>query len=255
MTFRVRKMKRKCCRGLPTQDFVVLAHEPSAAVRNAYHDADDLVILGGVTLLGGAYAFCRARACVSYARNSGLTMRDVESASLRIAERHGSEEFAIAPSRLSDIGRTGCAQGFIAHPVPKTEQGGVPHVHTANLDRVLKSETQYDALHVYQAHEEGFYVLEGELEFTVGSKKIRACGAVGTTHILGSDRPNPQQRLHHRLPCAAETAPTTVPYIVCHSLEIGSNTGDGRSPSRCECMLCGARSSRHTKKAGLFAAG
>ena len=33
----------------------------------------------------------------------GLTMRDVENASLRIAERHGNEEFAVAPSRLSDI--------------------------------------------------------------------------------------------------------------------------------------------------------
>lgn len=33
----------------------------------------------------------------------GLTMRDVETASQRIAERHGNEEFAIPPSRLSDI--------------------------------------------------------------------------------------------------------------------------------------------------------
>jgi transcriptional regulator with XRE-family HTH domain len=33
----------------------------------------------------------------------GLTMRDVENASLRIAERHGNEEFAVPPSRLSDI--------------------------------------------------------------------------------------------------------------------------------------------------------
>ena len=33
----------------------------------------------------------------------GLTMRDVEHASLRIAERHSNEEFAIPPSRLSDI--------------------------------------------------------------------------------------------------------------------------------------------------------
>lgn len=33
----------------------------------------------------------------------GLTMREVENASARIAERHGSEEFLIAPSRLSDI--------------------------------------------------------------------------------------------------------------------------------------------------------
>jgi transcriptional regulator with XRE-family HTH domain len=33
----------------------------------------------------------------------GLTMRDVESASARIAERHGSEEFLVGPSRLSDI--------------------------------------------------------------------------------------------------------------------------------------------------------
>ena len=33
----------------------------------------------------------------------GLTMRDVETASTDIATRHKSEEFAIAPSRLSDI--------------------------------------------------------------------------------------------------------------------------------------------------------
>jgi len=33
----------------------------------------------------------------------GLTIRDVEAASGRIAARHGSEDFAISPSRLSDI--------------------------------------------------------------------------------------------------------------------------------------------------------
>ena len=33
----------------------------------------------------------------------GPTMREVESASLRTAERHGSDEFAVCPSRLSDI--------------------------------------------------------------------------------------------------------------------------------------------------------
>jgi len=33
----------------------------------------------------------------------GLTMREVESASVRIAERHGNDEFEICPSRLSDI--------------------------------------------------------------------------------------------------------------------------------------------------------
>jgi hypothetical protein len=33
----------------------------------------------------------------------GLTMRDVENASSRIAERHRNEEYAIPPSRLSDI--------------------------------------------------------------------------------------------------------------------------------------------------------
>ena len=33
----------------------------------------------------------------------GLTMRDVETASARIAQRHGNDEFAIPPSRLSDI--------------------------------------------------------------------------------------------------------------------------------------------------------
>jgi transcriptional regulator with XRE-family HTH domain len=33
----------------------------------------------------------------------GLTMRDVENATLRIAERHGNDEFIVSPSRLSDI--------------------------------------------------------------------------------------------------------------------------------------------------------
>jgi transcriptional regulator with XRE-family HTH domain len=33
----------------------------------------------------------------------GLTMREVETASERIARKHGNEEFAISPSRLSDI--------------------------------------------------------------------------------------------------------------------------------------------------------
>ena len=33
----------------------------------------------------------------------GLTMRDVENASLSISEKHGSEEYLIPPSRLSDI--------------------------------------------------------------------------------------------------------------------------------------------------------
>ena len=33
----------------------------------------------------------------------GLTMREVESASVRIAERHANDEFAVTPSRLSDI--------------------------------------------------------------------------------------------------------------------------------------------------------
>jgi len=33
----------------------------------------------------------------------GLTMRDVETASTAIADRHKSDEFSIPPSRLSDI--------------------------------------------------------------------------------------------------------------------------------------------------------
>ena len=33
----------------------------------------------------------------------GLTMREVESASIRIAEKHGNDEFTVSPSRLSDI--------------------------------------------------------------------------------------------------------------------------------------------------------
>ena len=37
----------------------------------------------------------------------GLTMREVETGSARIAERHTNDEFAISPSRLSDIGTKG----------------------------------------------------------------------------------------------------------------------------------------------------
>jgi transcriptional regulator with XRE-family HTH domain len=33
----------------------------------------------------------------------GLTMRDVENASMRIAEKHRNDEFAVPPSRLSDV--------------------------------------------------------------------------------------------------------------------------------------------------------
>lgn len=33
----------------------------------------------------------------------GLTMRDVETASMRLAARHGNDEYVISPSRLSDI--------------------------------------------------------------------------------------------------------------------------------------------------------
>ena len=33
----------------------------------------------------------------------GLTMRDVESASAQIADKHGNDEFSIPPSRLSDV--------------------------------------------------------------------------------------------------------------------------------------------------------
>jgi len=42
----------------------------------------------------------------------GLTMRDVETASARIAEKHGNDEFAIAPSRLSDIETKGVIPSF-----------------------------------------------------------------------------------------------------------------------------------------------
>src|SRR4029077_7893648 len=54
--------------------------------------------------------FCRRGAMFSGGQNLrglreqlGLTMRDVESASARIAEKHGNDEFAIPPSRLSDV--------------------------------------------------------------------------------------------------------------------------------------------------------
>jgi transcriptional regulator with XRE-family HTH domain len=33
----------------------------------------------------------------------GLTMRDVETASMRIAQKHGNDEYAMPPSRLSDV--------------------------------------------------------------------------------------------------------------------------------------------------------
>jgi len=51
----------------------------------------------GVSMLS---AGCKLR---NLRENLGLTMRDIESASARLATRHGNEEFAIPPSRLSDI--------------------------------------------------------------------------------------------------------------------------------------------------------
>src|SRR3989442_10615682 len=41
----------------------------------------------------------------------GLTMRDVESASMRLAARHGNDEFVINPGRLSDIETKGLVPG------------------------------------------------------------------------------------------------------------------------------------------------
>jgi transcriptional regulator with XRE-family HTH domain len=57
------------------------------------------------------FQFRKGRACIVTAglnlrasrERLGLTMREVESASARIAERHGNDEFAVSPSRLSDI--------------------------------------------------------------------------------------------------------------------------------------------------------
>jgi mannose-6-phosphate isomerase-like protein (cupin superfamily) len=46
--------------------------------------------------------------------------------------------------------------------------------------------------HVHREHEEGFYVLEGELEFTVGEDKVRAPAAtfvmvpIGVPHTFGN---------------------------------------------------------------------
>ena len=42
----------------------------------------------------------------------GLTIRDVEAASSRIAARHGSEDFLVSPSRLSDIETKGILPNF-----------------------------------------------------------------------------------------------------------------------------------------------
>ena len=44
----------------------------------------------------------------------GLTMRDVENSSARIADRYRNEEFSIPPSRLSDIE----TKGILAEHLP-----------------------------------------------------------------------------------------------------------------------------------------
>lgn len=48
----------------------------------------------------------------------GLTVRKVESASARIAERHGNDEFSVSPSRLSDIETKGLVPQHLPRLLP-----------------------------------------------------------------------------------------------------------------------------------------
>ena len=68
----------------------------SMHVTCCYHYHDRKPVEGGQMLSAG-------RNLRVVREQLGLTMRDVECASVRIAERHKNEEFAVAPSRLSDI--------------------------------------------------------------------------------------------------------------------------------------------------------
>ncbi len=56
--------------------------------------------------------------------------------------------------------------------------------------------------HVHHAHEEGFYVLEGELEFLVGTERIRASQGtfvmvpIGVAHSFGNPTERPARFLN-----------------------------------------------------------
>src|ERR1700726_832541 len=53
--------------------------------------------------VGGRNMFSGGQNLRALREQLGLTMRDVEGASVRIAARHRNEEFAVPPSRLSDV--------------------------------------------------------------------------------------------------------------------------------------------------------
>lgn len=55
------------------------------------------------TFLGGSTVLPAGKSLRTLREKLGLTMRDVEHSSARIAERYRNEEFSIPPSRLSDI--------------------------------------------------------------------------------------------------------------------------------------------------------
>jgi transcriptional regulator with XRE-family HTH domain len=62
-----------------------------------------LLLLKLLLPFGGNEMFSGGQNLRALREQLGLTMRDVESASARIAERHGNDEYAIPPSRLSDV--------------------------------------------------------------------------------------------------------------------------------------------------------
>src|ERR1700726_866011 len=53
--------------------------------------------------VGGRNMFSGGQNLRALREQLGLTMRDVEGASVRIAARHRNDEFAVPPSRLSDV--------------------------------------------------------------------------------------------------------------------------------------------------------
>src|SRR5438128_8402382 len=65
-------------------------------------------------------------------------------------------------------------------------------------------------LHVHSREEEGFYILEGEITFTIGDKRLVACAGmfanmpVGTTHSFKNESSKPAKMLISVAPAGLE---------------------------------------------------
>ena len=130
----------------------------------------------------------------------GLTMRDVEYASQTIAQKHGSEEYLIPPSRLSDIETKGIVPSvYRFYSLAVIYRKSVPallRLYAIDLDRIT---SDWSASQPAKSH-----ILE--LDQTTSSVRFKchfgpgpngaAVGNIPACHVEPSRFPGLHLRLH-----------------------------------------------------------